>query len=66
MLDIIYDFDVTEDQIALDGIDAADVSVQQYRGSDVLLMAGNDRMILRNTEADAVADLGFLTELDFS
>ncbi|MEL6572223.1 MAG: SdrD B-like domain-containing protein, partial [Pseudomonadota bacterium] len=50
-LDIVYDYEDGVDQIGLDGIVFADVSIETYRGTDTVIQAGDDRMILRNVDA---------------
>lgn len=61
-LDIVYDFTDGTDQIQLDGLAFADVTISDYRGTGAVIEAGMDRMILRNvdfteiTESDFIAD----------
>ena len=48
-LNIIYDFDLNDDTIVLDGIDLSDLSVRVYNGVDLeIYLSGEDRMVLRN------------------
>ncbi|WP_089274017.1 calcium-binding protein [Puniceibacterium sediminis] len=46
-IDFVYGFEDGIDQIQLDGIDFADVTIALYRTSDVMVTAGADIMILR-------------------
>ena len=61
--DLVYDFEVGVDQIALDGIDYEDLDFEAYRGSGVEVSFGNDSIILRNVAVGEIGEDDFI--LDF-
>ncbi|WP_439154314.1 calcium-binding protein [Yoonia sp.] len=61
-LDIVYDFTDGEDMIQLDGIDFADITISDYRGTGAILQAGVDRMILRNVDENDITIDDFIPD----
>ncbi|MFO8126924.1 calcium-binding protein [Yoonia sp.] len=61
-LDIVYDFTDGEDMIHLDGIDFADITISDYRGTGAILQAGVDRMILRNVDENDITIDDFIPD----
>ena len=62
--DLVYDFTSGEDKIALVGVSFDDLTIETYRQTGTSLTFGQDKMILRHTNADDISSTDFVTLLE--
>jgi Ca2+-binding RTX toxin-like protein len=60
--DIIYDFEVGVDKIALAGMDYDDLEFEEYRGSGVEVIFGSDSLILRGVAVGEIDEGDFIED----
>jgi hypothetical protein len=60
--DIIYDFEVGVDKIALAGMDYDDLEFEEYRGSSVEVIFGSDSLILRGVAVGEIDEGDFIED----
>ncbi len=61
-LDIVYDYMDGVDQIQLDGLLFADLTISDYRGTGAVIEAGMDVMILRNVDFTEITESDFIPD----
>ena len=60
--DIIFDFEVGVDKIALAGMDYDDLEFEEYRGSSVEVVFGSDSLILRGVSVGEIDEGDFIED----